>query len=568
MKTLRSSSPYLVKALPLVMLITLTNCSEPIGDQVAPPPSTLPSDLWESLSDPSNLISSVVVQQGASLQNAIEAAEPGQVIYLEPGLYREPVIINKEHIKLIGLNGAHGEKVVISSLELKSKAEVINVFRHNDDVPLKDIETFFQPDDYELNNVFSSPQLTGGRRNLISKSFYCLFGHVKRTELANGIAHYEFEIPLGHGSFDIVRLHRVVRESRPYRPIRTEGDVFMVHGASQDFDDIFLTAGSNNPDAQTSSPIYLAGKNIDVWGIDLAWTLVPKATTDFSFMKDWGVQRDVNHTLAGLSIARLVRGLTGQSFAPMNLLGFSYGVAIAYTAAGQETQKFPLLRNVKGIIPVDSGMKFETGDEVSRHSACTEAANIKTSIDGGKYQGTLGLDIAPIAALASTAPNDPSPIPAFAGLTNIQVAMAIGSSPAANPVAPYWHFVGGSFSALLYTDEVRWVNLLNVLAPYQPQLTSYEYRVCVCDEEESYLDDHLNEIAVPILYLGAGGGFGSLGNFTTNLTASTDITTYTVNKQSAADRNIDYGHADLWMATNASNDVWDVLRQWLVDHHH
>jgi hypothetical protein len=108
--------------------------------------------------------------------------------------------------------------------------------------------------------------------------------------------------------------------------------------------------------------------------------------------------------------------------------------------------------------------------------------------------------------------------------------------------------------------------LITGLAPYQPQRTGYEYRVCLCDEEESYLDDQLSRIAVPILYLGAGGGFGTLGDYTASLTASTDITTYTVNKQTPDSRAIDYGHADLWMAKQASTDVWQHLKQWLVNH--
>jgi hypothetical protein len=340
----------------------------------------------------------------------------------------------------------------------------------------------------------------------------------------------------------------------------------MVHGASQDFNDIFLSAGDNNPNPTTSSPVYLASNNIDVWGIDLAWTLVPVETTSFNFMKNWGVQRDVNHTLAAIGIARLIRGLTGQSFGPMNLLGFSYGVSIAYTAAGQETLRHRFLRNIKGIIPVDGGMKYARTDDEWRLNACTDGDVFNTAIDGGMYQTTLGVDIAPIGQLAATGPGDPSPIPVFAGLTNLQVARVVGTSPAAVPAAPFWHFVGGDFNALLYTDEARWINLITGLAPYQPQRTGYEYRVCLCDEEESYLDDQLSRIAVPILYLAAGGGFGTLGDYTTSLTASTDITTYTVNKQTPDSRAIDYGHADLWMAKQASTDVWQHLKQWLVNH--
>ena len=38
--------------------------------------------------------------------------------------------------------------------------------------------------------------------------------------------------------------------------------------------------------------------------------MVTLETSNFTFMKDWGVERDVDHTLAAMSIAQLVRGLT------------------------------------------------------------------------------------------------------------------------------------------------------------------------------------------------------------------------------------------------------------------
>ena len=110
-----------------------------------------------------------------------------------------------------------------------------------------------------------------------------------REELGSGIAHYRFDVDLGPGVYDIVRIHRVVHERRKYHPVPTKGDIFMIHGGSQDFDDTFLTAGVEDVNTKTSSPFYLASQNIDVWGIDLAWTMIPMETTDFSFMKNWGI---------------------------------------------------------------------------------------------------------------------------------------------------------------------------------------------------------------------------------------------------------------------------------------
>ena len=77
-------------------------------------------------------------------------------------------------------------------------------------------------------------------------------------------------MPMGKGEFDLVRIHRVVLERRPCFPVCAKGNVFMIHGAIQDFDDIFFTAGVEEINAETSSPYFLAANNIDVWSIDMA----------------------------------------------------------------------------------------------------------------------------------------------------------------------------------------------------------------------------------------------------------------------------------------------------------
>ena len=494
-----------------------------------------------------------------SIQEALHAAIPGDAIYIEPGIYRETITIEKPGIKLIGLRGIDGEPVILDN---PGQDKIVDN-RTGKNVALMNIQI---NDFIENGSDFSLLQ------SAQTKKSQGLLG-VERRDLGNGIAHYSFKVCMGPGQFDVVRIHRVVREHSPFHPVNTKGDVFMVHGSSQDFDDIFLTAGSPTINAQTSSPVYLATNNIDVWGIDLAWTLVPQGTTDFSFMKDWGVEHDVDHTLAAISIARLIRGLTKQGFGRTNLLGFSYGGFVAYAAAGRETQQRRILRDIKGIIPVDALMKYAPGNETSRLANCAQAAGILNGINNGIYQNQQGINLAPFGVLATTNPGGLSPI--IPGLTNFQAGLFAGTNTYAfpNSIAPFWHFIGGDLSspagipnALLYSDPSRWFQLLMSLAPYQPQLTMYESRACPCNETNVTIDDHLGDISVPILYLGAGGGFGALGDFTTSLTASSDITNYTVSLQPGGNRFKDYGHADLFMGTNAANLVWEKLRQWLLVH--
>lgn len=111
-----------------------------------------------------------------------------------------------------------------------------------------------------------------------------------REILWSDVAHYWWDIPVGSGTYDRIRLHRVVRERRPNKPIHTSEAVFLQHGAFVGFVKfIFGSASPGTPDDH-SAAVYLARNDIDVWGIDQNWALVPAGTTDFSFMEDWGIQ--------------------------------------------------------------------------------------------------------------------------------------------------------------------------------------------------------------------------------------------------------------------------------------
>lgn len=405
-----------------------------------------------------------------------------------------------------------------------------------------------------------------GNRRAVIRSFH----RAEREEFADGIAHYTFDLRVGPGEFNVVRLHRVVAERRPFRPVRTDGAVFLTHGANLNFESIYLRTGATSPGTNTSVALYLAGNGIDVWGMDFGWTLVPADATEFGFMQDWGVERDAEHTLKAMAVARLLRGITGQGFGRINLLGYSYGVAVIYAAAGLETQQPHYWRDIRGLIPVDGAMKYSGPNEASRLDVCADAARIAALIDAGVFEDSGGLTAGLLSALAQSAPDDPSPI--FPGLTNYQTPLFFGANTyvISIPRAPFWHFTSGVFDAtglpsgLLYADPDRWIRFLGNLSPFMPNRARYETAATICDEDELSIDDFLSQISVPILYVGAGGAFGDYGDFTSSLTASRDVTNYNVVLQPESLRAIDYGHADLFLADDAADRVWRVMRDWLA----
>ncbi|MDB4584687.1 hypothetical protein N9164_16170, partial [Draconibacterium sp.] len=491
---------------------------------------------WYELIDQFNLAPGIIVSNGSSIQEAIDVADPGDVIYIEAGVYRESISLNKS-VKLVGLNEDLSGSVVLENprememLDISNGAELSNIQLMN----------------YEI----STSELKSGKKdkNAQNQKFITM----TRSELRDNVAYYKFDVRLGHGKYERITLHRLVRENVPYRPAKTKGNIFMVHGANQNFRDIYLEVGAIDVTPKTSIAMYLASNGIDVWGIDLGWTRVPEEETDFSFMKDWGIDREVDDILKGMAVARLIRGITKQGFERMNLLGFSYSIGLVYVAASRETQEHRVKRDIEGIIPVDGDLIYDPQDNVAVDLCCANAQNSKTNLDNGIYSSKSETSI--FGQLAAASPDDPSPI--FPGLTNFQAALFLGASTYELGGFPnsYWHFVAGVYDNgipvdLAYTSTERWIQLLAQIhaGPYMPEKAAYEYSTCECNAENSTLDDHLGDIYIPVLYMGSGG-VGTQGYYTVDQLGSQDVTKHLVSLN--ADPTLDFGHGDLFLADNA-----------------
>ena len=145
---------------------------------------------------------------------------------------------------------------------------------------------------------------------------------VERTVVTGDVVHYLYDLKVGPGVFDRIEVHRVVREKENQRPIKTLDALFLVGGANNSFESIFMTpTASAVPDWDRSIAVFLAQNDFDVWGITFGWALVPVETTDFGFLEGWGIDRDARDTEIGLTLARVVRTRTGQGPGPLHLLG-------------------------------------------------------------------------------------------------------------------------------------------------------------------------------------------------------------------------------------------------------
>jgi pimeloyl-ACP methyl ester carboxylesterase len=398
--------------------------------------------------------------------------------------------------------------------------------------------------------------------------------HSDRTQLEDNIAHYRYDVAMGPGQYDVVRIHRVVREMRPNKPVNTRDAVMLLPGNPNSFEGIFmapLVTGVSEMDH--SIVMFLAQNDIDVWGMDYGWALVPMDESDFGFMGQWGLAKDVAHAEAALSFVRSLRVATGQGNGKLHLLGLSYGGQVAYPLVGEETLQPRGLRNVKGMIVLDIGVKLGNEGDSEFYCAMAEIDQALLEQDPpGSYANDIGLGFQWLAYLALTAPDETSPFPEFYPLTNWQAALFLGARTEL-VTGQFWHLVGGYLDeygipgGLRFTDDSLWVGAMGAsFPPYYPRRIDVDTDQLLCGTVDTPFDDHFAQITVPILHVAAKGGFGPSAFASTALVASRDVTTITVQRLSDADEAMDFGHVDTVLATEAETLVWRPILDWIMAH--
>jgi len=404
---------------------------------------------------------------------------------------------------------------------------------------------------------------------LQNKDARCHLIDIQRVVLAGDIALYSFQIRVGFGENEVIGLHRVVRERRPYRPIRTGKSVMIVHGAPGLFLPIFIT-GLYSPytTPEESFPYYLASDDVDVWGIDLRWALVPADETDFSYLADWNTDEDLHDIRVAFQVARAIRLFTGNGYGKMLYAGYSLGGYLGYAYLNYETQQPACRRQVNGFVNMD--YHFKTDDEFSQGAACAFAEFFYDVYEQGLYAFPDGLTGQSLSRLAISDPGGPSDM--YPGFTNYQAALAYGTAlPEDVSFVPGYHLVAGVFedgvpNDLRFTAPELWFDFMEYWSPYYLSLEIAELLAVACHDDLPY-DDYLDEITVPVLYVGAGGGFGEYGLYTLDLLGSQDITTHLVDVEPAfEDRLIDFGHVDIFSSPDAPTLTWGAILTWINNH--
>ncbi|HET9315686.1 MAG TPA: hypothetical protein VFQ51_08855 [Vicinamibacteria bacterium] len=386
---------------------------------------------------------------------------------------------------------------------------------------------------------------------------------VTRAVVEADVVRYTAVFRVGPGPFDSIVITRVVREHAPGAPIQTRAPMFLIHGSTIAFDAQFVTRGG----APRGFAAWLASRDIDVWGIDMRFTQVPATATDFQSMSAWDFQTDIADTMLATRFARHARRLTAQRYGPLHCLGFSNGASVAYAIGNAEATLDEKDRDVRTLIPVDTVYALSSEHESERALTCGMAAAQAALIELGNLAAS-NAGIVQVAQLARTRPGDPSPF--NTRYTNAQFALLQACSASLAPF-PFHRFACVSDADGLpldgrFTPAGTIFDALASSAPFRNRSGTRDYFAIPCGEADLPYDDNLASIRLPVLYVAVAGGFGLAGLDTLDRLGSTDVTSLVVKLRPGAPATQEFGHVDTFLASNAPDDVWTPILDWVLLH--
>ena len=379
-----------------------------------------------------------------------------------------------------------------------------------------------------------------------------------REHVKGDVYHYQFDIPVGSTPNARVRVHRVVREIAPWRPRKTSHAVMLLHGDFAGFVTNFVpTLGEPASSAPGLAP-YLVGRGVDAWGVDRRWVL-PAADGDISDLGAMGVEQELGDTAIALAFARATRAITDGDGGRIVLGGFSHGGELVYAYAATDG------RHVSAIAPIDIYHDLAPEDSAAKDLACANEAFERDAL----AQGSTDVDNSFFVGLGLLDRSDPAgDSPFFPGTTNRDAMLGfMGQTYAFAPFTPNYHLASPVLDASGTVTRFRETSEQNVSAwlagapPHQSMREGAELDGIWCGDTAR---PDLSRIHVPLYYLGAAGGFGAHGLYTTTRVSSTDVSTHIVHRFGAAREAEDFGHGDLLYANDAEALAWRGLATWLL----
>jgi hypothetical protein len=384
--------------------------------------------------------------------------------------------------------------------------------------------------------------------------------------------HTEIEIKVGPSDYDRIIVHRIVARDRTRFRCNARYGVMLLPSDILDFEQYFLPPACAESASDTPCfARFLALQGIDVWGLDFRMASVPADTEEFDFMANWGFNAHLADTRLALRVARNARaGTVMHPSARLDLLGAGRGVFLAFALAGEETQLAESDRSINALIPAEGVFRWASDQEQARDYSCVLENSDRNAYDQGRYQESY-VSTREYGQAALDDPHGQSSL--NEDYTNREYALVVGAKTyrGFEPV-PKFHFLAGELddegtpTHFLYADEERWFRALAAAIPFESTALYRDTASIACGETDQVWDDHLSEIAVPTLYVGAAGGYGDLGAYVTSELASTDVSTLIIQHQTPEQQVLDFGHLDFWFSDAAETEVWELLADWIKRH--
>ena len=230
--------------------------------------------------------------------------------------------------------------------------------------------------------------------------------------------------------------------------------------------------------------------------------------------------------------------------------------------------------------------KFDPAQTLLIENSCLKCEKLQEKFDSGIFYSDEAVGLKYIASQAYGNPDGPSEI--IPRLTNQEAAWFVLSATflteddpfyadpeVTSPPVPFYHYCAGTFkndrlsrpTGLQFTNSEYMLDFASEVPSFQSLGEMIDFEAVLCSDDTPY-DDHLEEITIPVLYVGAAGGFGEYGVYTTTLLGSYDngdVDTLIVELY-PQDEPLDFGHVDLLFADNAESLVWDPIRNWIKTH--
>jgi hypothetical protein len=125
---------------------------------------------------------------------------------------------------------------------------------------------------------------------------------------------------------------------------------------------------------------------------------------------------------------------------------------------------------------------------------------------------------------------------------------------------------GGVATGLTKSSEAMIARWFAHATPHQSLRESADTDSIWCGDGSGPPAPDLSRIEVPLLYVGAAGGYGEHGIHSTTRVGSSDVTSLIIARQPPDQVAADFGHGDLLFAADAPTLVWEPLAEWLLSH--